>query len=83
MTTTTYWLSNICSLTNSANINPFVGNDKNFKFNSLTRLIIVVTIISLFIPGQDKISIFIAGVISIALTYIIYMTTHSSSEYLN
>ena len=43
---TTYWISDPCSLFNSNNINPFVSDDKNFKFNSLTRLIIVVTLFS-------------------------------------
>ena len=76
----TFWLSDICSLTNSININPFVGDDRNFKYNSLTRLIILVTIIALLIPGQNKITIFISGMISLALTYIIYMVTHSSTK---
>lgn len=79
----TFWLSDICSLTNSMNINPFVSGDRNFKYNSLTRLIILVTIISLFIPNQNKIIIFTAGLISLYLTYIIYMITHSSEKMSN
>ena len=41
----TYWLSNFCSLF-SFNINPFYGKDRNERYNALTRLIILVTIIA-------------------------------------
>jgi len=72
----TYWLSNFCSLYSSFNINPFYGDDRNEKFNSLTRLIILVTLIT-FLIYKDK-NILIAGVISIIITVIIYLFTFNS-----
>ena len=77
---TTYWLSDFCSLFNSLNINPFSGDDKNFKFNSLTRLIIVVTIVSALLFNSHTSEIFLAGGISVFLSVIIYMLTYNSSE---
>ena len=68
---TTYWLSDFCSLFNSLNINPFSGDDKNFKFNSLTRLIIVVTIVSALLFNSHTSEIFLAGGISLFLSVII------------
>ena len=43
---TSYWISDICVLFNSASINPFSGEDRNFRYNALTRLIILTTIVS-------------------------------------
>lgn len=77
---TTYWLSDFCSLFNSANINPFVGEDKNFKFNSLTRLIIIVTLVSASLNQAISNEIFLGGAISIFLSIIIYMLTYNSAE---
>tara|TARA_B100001142_G_scaffold300746_1_gene325775 strand:+ start:342 stop:878 length:537 start_codon:yes stop_codon:yes gene_type:complete len=77
---TSYWLSDICSLTNSVNINPLAEGDKNFKFNSLTRLIIFVTIISTFLPEQNTDTILLAGCISVVLSIVIYMLTHNSGK---
>ncbi len=74
---TSYWLSDICSLTNSANINPFASGDKNFKFNSLTRLIILITLCSYVFLPHDRNQILLAGGISLSLSIIIYMLTHS------
>lgn len=76
---TTYWLSDFCSLFDSFDINPFSGDDKNQKYNSLTRLIILVTLISAFIFNDEQINILIAGVVSIILSVIIYMFTKNSS----
>jgi len=77
---TSYWLSNICSLTNSVNINPFSDGDKNFRFNSLTRLIILVTIGAYIFSGKNKTEILMGGVISIFLSIIIYMITYNSGK---
>lgn len=77
---TTYWLSDFCSLFDSLNINPFVGTDKNFQFNSLTRLIIFMTILCAILFQDSSDQIFIGGVISIFLSVIIYMLTYNLSE---
>ena len=77
---TTYWLSDFCSLFNSTNINPFEGDDKNFKFNSLTRLIILVTIVCAIVFSSNSNEIFLGGAISIFLSVVIYMLTYNSAE---
>jgi len=77
---TTYWLSDFCSLFNSANINPFMGEDKNFKFNSLTRLIILVTVLAAVLFMDHKNEILLAGGVSIFMSVIIYMLTYNSAE---
>jgi len=68
---TTYWFSNICVLFSSLEINPFAGKDKNFKYNALTRLIILVSIITALIT-KDYLEILIACTLSIILSLIIY-----------
>jgi hypothetical protein len=68
---TTYWFSNICVLFGSLDINPFVGKDRNFKYNALTRLIILVSIIIGCIT-RDYLEVLIAGLVSIVLSLIIY-----------
>ena len=50
--------------------------NRNEKFNSLTRLIILVTLIT-FLIYKDK-NILIAGVISIIITVIIYLFTFNN-----
>lgn len=77
---TTYWLSDFCSLFNSSNVNPFSGDDKNFKFNSLTRLIIAVTALFGILFNNRASEAFVAGCISLFLSVIIYMLTYNSSE---
>lgn len=77
---TTYWLSDFCSLFNSSNINPFIGEDKNYKFNSLTRLIIVVTVVFAILFNSNANEILLGGGISIFLSIIIYMLTYNSAE---
>jgi hypothetical protein len=75
---TTYWISDVCSLFNSFNINPFTGEDKNYKFNSLTRLIIVVTLLSAILFNNNSKDILIAGAFSLVLSIIIYLITYNS-----
>ena len=75
---TTYWLSDPCSIFNSFNINPFLGKDKNFKYNSLTRLIVLATIILSLTYEKNRIDILIAGGISLILSVIIYLTSYNS-----
>ena len=77
---TTFWLSDICSLLNSININPFKGNDKNFQFNSLTRLIILITLIGAILFQDSSNYILLAGSTSVFLVIVIYMLTYNSSE---
>tara|TARA_B100001175_G_scaffold130750_1_gene111085 strand:+ start:170 stop:733 length:564 start_codon:yes stop_codon:yes gene_type:complete len=77
---TTYWLSDFCSLFNSLNINPLIGEDKNFRYNSLTRLIIFLTLVSAIYYNNNSVEIFIAGGISIFLSAMIYFLTYNSSE---
>tara|TARA_Y100001963_G_C6784405_1_gene451786 strand:+ start:2828 stop:3391 length:564 start_codon:yes stop_codon:yes gene_type:complete len=77
---TTYWLSDFCSLVNSLNINPFTGEDKNFRYNSLTRLIILLTLVGAIYYSKNSVQIFIAGGISIFLSVVIYFLTYNSSE---
>tara|TARA_Y100000992_G_C21228015_1_gene473936 strand:- start:84 stop:629 length:546 start_codon:yes stop_codon:yes gene_type:complete len=77
---TTYWLSDFCSLFNSLNINPFIGDDKNFQFNSLTRLIIFITFVCAILFQDSSNQIFLGGAISIFLSVVIYMLTYNSSE---
>lgn len=77
---TTYWLSDFCSLFNSLNIIPFIGEDKNFMYNSLTRLILVLTFAGAIYYNENSVQIFIAGGISIFLSVVIYFLTYNSSE---
>ena len=72
----TYWLSNFCLLF-SFNINPFQGSDRNERYNALTRLIILVTIIA-YILTRDQ-NVLIAGTISVIITVLIYLFTFNSS----
>jgi hypothetical protein len=77
---TTYWLSDFCALFNSANINPFTGDSRNFRFNSLTRLIIVSTLVFAILFNSQANEIFLGGGISVFLSVIIYMLTYNSAE---
>ena len=71
---TSYWISDICILFNSFEINPFVGPDKNFKYNALTRLIILITLISaIFFDNYRDIGL--TGLISLMLSVIIYFVS--------
>ena len=68
---TSYWLSDICVLFNSLEVNPFSGPDKNFRYNALTRLIILVTAVSAIFLNNYK-EILLAGMTSLALSVVIY-----------
>ena len=80
---TTYWFSDFSSLFKSININPFMGQDKNFKYNSLTRLIVLITVISSILFNDNINEILIAGIISLSLSVIIYLSTYNSQETYN
>jgi len=70
---TSYWLSNFCSLFSSLNVIPFISDDKNYQYNSLTRLIILVTILG-YIYTQD-INVVFSGLISLTLSVVFYFIT--------
>lgn len=73
---TSYWLSNFCSLFSSVNINPFTSEDKNYQYNSLTRLIILVTILG-YIYTQD-INVIYSGLVSLTLSVVFYFLTFNT-----
>lgn len=73
---TSYWLSNFCSLFSSVNIIPFTSDDKNYQYNSLTRLIILVTILG-YIYTQD-INVIYSGLISLTLSVVFYFVTFNT-----
>lgn len=75
---TTYWISDVCSLFNSMNLNPFTSGDKNEKFNSLTRLIIIITLVSSLLFGSMSTEIIVAGLVSITSSVVIYLLTYNS-----
>jgi len=75
---TTYWISDYCSLFNSINLNPFDGDDKNYKYNSLTRLIIVVTIAFALLFSDKSLEIFVAGAVSLGISVALYILTYNS-----
>lgn len=77
---TNYWFSDFSSLFNSININPFVGGNKNFKYNSLTRLIVLVTVICSIIFNNNILEILLSGITSLSLSVIIYFLTYNSQE---
>lgn len=69
---TTYWLSDSCALLKSLNVIPFGNEDINEDYNSLTRLIILVTFAMAFLRPDDYSNILISGIISVCLTVIFY-----------
>ena len=73
---TSYWLSNFCSLFSSFNIIPFTGNDKNYQYNSLTRLIILVTILA-YIYTED-VNVIFSGLVSLTLSVVFYFVTFNT-----
>lgn len=73
---TSYWLSNFCSLFSSVNVIPFTSDDKNYQYNSLTRLIILVTVLG-YICTQDE-NVIYSGLISITLSVIFYFLTFNT-----
>tara|TARA_B100000902_G_scaffold398643_1_gene466195 strand:- start:5372 stop:5926 length:555 start_codon:yes stop_codon:yes gene_type:complete len=77
---TSYWFTDLCAIFNSFSINPFYGRDKNQQYNSLTRLIILSTIIAAFNYPKDYAVILSAGLFSILLSVCIYFITLNSSN---
>ena len=77
---TTYWLINIGSIFDSFNINPFSSDMRNENYNSLTRLILLVTLLCILISPDDINSIITAGCISIVVSIIIYLFTNNKGE---
>lgn len=75
---TSYWLSNFCALYSSFNIIPFIGNDKNFQYNSLTRLIILITAISYIYTGNTD--VVFAGIASVTISVVIYFLTFNTKS---
>lgn len=71
---TSYWISDICILFNSFEINPFSGTDRNFRYNALTRLIILTTVLSAIFFGNFK-EIGITGLISLIISVLIYFVS--------
>lgn len=69
---TTYWLSDTCALLKSFNIIPFGNEDINEDYNSLTRLIILVTVVLAFIKPEEYVNILLTGVVSICITIMFY-----------
>jgi hypothetical protein len=77
---TSYWFTDLCAIFNSFSINPFYGKDKNQQYNSLTRLIIVATIIAAINYPDDYKIIVSTGMFSILLSVCIYFLTLNSSN---
>jgi len=77
---TSYWFSDLCALFNSISINPFYGTDKNYQYNSLTRLIIVATIIAAINYPKDGPIILGSGMFSILLSVCVYFLTLNSKS---
>tara|TARA_Y100000361_G_scaffold144674_1_gene152957 strand:- start:4758 stop:5306 length:549 start_codon:yes stop_codon:yes gene_type:complete len=77
---TSYWFTDLCAIFNSFSINPFYGRDKNQQYNSLTRLIIVATIVAAINYPNDYATILSTGMFSILLSVCIYFITLNSSN---
>ncbi len=76
---TSYWFSDLCALFNSISINPFYGTDKNYQYNSLTRLIIVVSLAFAYNYPEDYVIILATGLFSVLLSVCVYFVTLNSS----
>lgn len=75
---TSYWFSDFCALFNSFSINPLGGTDKNLQYNSLTRLIIVCTLIAAIVYPRDHLMILASGGFSLLLSVCVYFLTLNS-----
>jgi hypothetical protein len=75
---TSYWLSNYCALFSSFNIIPFTGDNKNYQYNSLTRLIILMTLLG-YLYTLD-INVIYSGIISLLISIVFYFVTFNSSS---
>jgi hypothetical protein len=70
-----YWFSNPCALFGSFNIIPFLDSDPNENYNSLSRLIIVFTVVFAIFSGNDYLLILGIGILSFLASLIIYLNT--------
>jgi hypothetical protein len=70
-----YWYSNPCSLFSSFNIIPFLDSDPNENYNSLSRLIIVITIGFAIFSKDDYLLVLGIGIISFLFSLVIYLST--------
>jgi hypothetical protein len=70
-----YWFSNPCALFSSFNIIPFLDSDPNESYNSLSRLIIVFTIVFAIFSGNDYLLILGIGTLSFLVSLMIYLVT--------
>jgi hypothetical protein len=70
-----YWFSNPAALFSSFNIIPFLDSDPNERYNSLTRLIILFTIIFAIINGDNYILVLSIGMFSLLASLVIYFIT--------
>jgi hypothetical protein len=70
-----YWYSNPCALFSSFNIIPFLDSNPNESYNSLSRLIIVFTIIFAIFSGNNYLLILGIGATSFLVSIVIYFIT--------
>jgi hypothetical protein len=77
---TSYWFSDPCALFNSFSINPLSGTDKNFQYNSLTRLIIISTLVAMYAYPDQINSIAGSGLFSVMVSVCIYFLTLNSTS---
>jgi hypothetical protein len=70
-----YWYSNPSSLFSSFNIIPFLDSDANENYNSLSRLIILFTIIFAIFSGDNYLLVLGIGTTSFLASLIIYLIT--------
>lgn len=77
-----YWISNLCELFDlSDGLYAFwpIKDHKNDSFNSLTRLIILVSFLSALIMSNNYETYLLAGVVSILFSVIIYYLTFNGA----
>ena len=70
-----YWFSNPCALFSSFNIIPFLDSNPNESYNSLSRLIIVFTIIFAIFSENNYLLILGIGATSFLVSIVIYFIT--------
>ncbi len=70
-----YWFSNPCALFSSFNIIPFLDSDPNESYNSLSRLIIVFTVVFAIFSGNYYLLILGIGTLSFLVSLMIYLVT--------
>lgn len=80
---TAYWISNLCELFDlSDGLYAFwpLKDNKNDSFNSLTRLIILVSFLSALLMSDNYETYMLAGVVSILFSVIIYYLTFNGAK---